>query len=76
MQVMESIDQASRNAVADAIAAEGALQVCRTERHGVGPMDFLESLPRHTGMRGLAIALPMALALWAMIGLLCWALLR
>jgi hypothetical protein len=74
---MEGAEQAGQNAVADAIMAEGALRISEIEEpRNAGPMEFLESLPRDTAMRGLAVALPMSLSLWTLIGLLFWVLLR
>jgi hypothetical protein len=71
---MEGSDQAGRDLAVEAMAAQGALREISTVRRS----DWYggEMAPNGSAMRGLAVAVPMALALWMTIGMLLWALLR
>jgi len=74
-------EQASRNMAAEAMAAEaiaaqGALP--RTEELGVADWLAVRNLvePRDNAVQGFAVAVPISLLLWTIIGLLLWLLVR
>ena len=71
--LMDGMSQAGQEMAANAILAEGALRQLK-EPCSLGPMNVrIEDLPQDThdnALRGLAFAIPVALALWTMIGLL------
>ena len=74
---MEGVDHWGRNAVAEAMDAEDTLRLITQieERHRAKEFTD-EFLPRENAIHGIAMAIPLSLSLWAMIGLLLWALLR
>jgi hypothetical protein len=62
--------------VAEAIAAQGAL--LRTDELGAADWLGLPNRiePRDNAVQGLAVAVPISLLLWTIIGLLLWLLVR
>ncbi|PSH03017.1 MAG: hypothetical protein CXZ00_14340 [Acidobacteria bacterium] len=77
--LMDGVSQARQEMAANAILAEGALRQTK-EPCSPGPMKIrIEDLPQDThdnALRGLVFAVPAALAMWAVFGLLFRAILR
>lgn len=77
MPVMEEVDQAGQHAqVESRVMAITLRRKDQVERQCAGAWKFFESLHKNPAMRALGVAIPMSLALWAMIGVLLWAMIR
>jgi hypothetical protein len=72
----EVADQAGRNLAAEGMAAAGALREIRNRRLVAEEMIRREALPDGSAIHGLAVLVPVALVLWATIGMLVWAMVR
>ncbi len=81
----EGFHEAGRNLAAEAFAAEGALKDgldspgCEELEERDGEWSSLQesrAVPQDRAIRGLAMAVPISLAMWMVIGALLWALTR